>query len=80
VIDTRTGQLLWQSAGGFEMKVFGNKAIKLKKNVFEIYNAHNGKSLYTLPAFPQTVPLSFASDRWLYTVNDKKELFRQRGR
>jgi hypothetical protein len=78
VIDTRTGRLLWQSKGEPELTVIASKSVKQKKNSFEVHNARNGKILCVLPAYPKTIPLPFASSRWLYTVNDKKELFRQR--
>jgi WD40 repeat protein len=78
VVDTRTGRVLWQSKGEPELTFIGDKAVRHKANTFEVCDARNGKLLYTLSAYPNTVPLSSASRRWLYTVKDKKELFRQR--
>lgn len=78
VIETRTGRKLWQSKGEPEFTLVAGKAVRQKESSFEVYDARNGKFLYMLPAPPNTTPLPSASSRWLYTINDKNELFRQR--
>jgi len=78
VVKADTGQLLWQSPGEPELTIVSDKAVRRKGNTFEVRNARNGKLLSTLPAALRSSPLPLESRLWLYTINDKRELFRQR--
>lgn len=78
VVKTDTGQILWQLQGESELTLIGDKAVNLKQNTFEVRNGHTGRLLHSLPTSPKISPLPFESRLWLYSINDKNELFRQR--
>jgi len=78
LIDTRTGRVLWKSKGDSGITLTADKAIRRNAYEFEVCDTRNGRILYTLPANARSVPLSSTSRRWLYTINDKNHLLRQR--
>lgn len=79
VVETRTGRVLWESAGEFPLIFVGDEAIRLKTDKLEVFDARNGKLLRILPAVPGAV-LPLRPSRWLCSMNKKHELFRQRFR
>jgi hypothetical protein len=53
-------------------------AIVKNKNRFEVREARTGKFLRWLPTEPKVEVIQSESADWLYTANDRNELFRQR--
>jgi hypothetical protein len=49
---------MWQSKNESELTLTANVAVAQVADDFEVYGIRDGKVLYSLPAHPQTVPVS----------------------
>lgn len=78
VLDSMTGRVLWQSPAGTQLTLSNRLAIVKNKNRFEVRETRTGKFLRWLPAIGNVRVIQSESADWLYTVNDRNELFRQR--
>lgn len=81
VIESKTGRVLWvspHSTAERPLTLVAETAIVRNANRFEVREARTGKFLRWLPAEGNVRVVTSESPDWLYTVNDRNELFRQR--
>ena len=78
IYDSETGRLLWRSTHNRRITEGAESLILRSKHRFEVHEKRTGKFLRWLPVQENFVAIASEPADWLYTVNNRNELFRQR--